>query len=146
MISWTRLSQRLKNKSRCDGMYVLKDPWGKTVGKYKVFKHLLKKGYELYDGQYSSYKIYVVGGSYSTLVGEIRYDSNGTYFRYAGKDYVIWADGSTNWSISDPDPYSLLDSNKIKRVRSMRRNLHKSASPMDEINKAFAESKKKIKL
>lgn len=30
-------------------VYVLKDPKGKTVGRYKIFKNILKKGYELYD-------------------------------------------------------------------------------------------------
>ena len=76
--------------------YKLKDPMGKTVGKYTTVKGARKKGYDLQDGIYSRYDVFTYGGSF---VGYIDYRYRGhrqVVWHEKGEVYYVLADGSVS--------------------------------------------------
>ena len=75
--------------------YKVKDPTGKTVGKYKTIKGARKYGYNRQDGIYSHYTIYNYVSQRRVGTIDFMYQKKkGAYWHCNGVTYTIWTDGS----------------------------------------------------
>lgn len=141
-------------------MYQIRNPWGKVVYQCKEFKKLLKKAYDMDENsQYSYYDVWIGNGpslrQYDKRIAVIHMTEwgKGLYMTYAGNEYTIYANGSTNWHRGDPDPCGILDADLIARREKFKQRMkadvkvqYISSSPLDEIDKAFEKGKKDIRL